>query len=105
MALDSTSVLVVENAPQELLPCLGPEGKSQLPPDFPGDSPRSTSGSDPDSFQIIASSLDPGACESLYAQQSLHHSMALPKVSPTNFHSQKKVLGSLSSQSRNPRLG
>lgn len=62
MALDSTSVLVVENAPQELLPCLCPEGKSQLPPDFPGDSPRSTSGSDPGFFQTTASILGLRVC-------------------------------------------
>ena len=42
-------------------------GWVQLPLASLGGSPRSTAGSDPGSFQIIASALGPGACEILYA--------------------------------------
>ena len=59
MALISTSVLMVEKAPQNgCLQHLCPQWESQLPPTSPGDSPRSASGSDPSPFQITASVLD-----------------------------------------------
>ena len=66
MAPTSTSVLVVgQGPPNGFLQCLSPQGESQMPPDTPRGSPRSACGSDPDSFQIIASALGLGVCEIL----------------------------------------
>lgn len=61
MGLASTSVLMVEEAPQYgLCQCLYLQGEVQLPPDSLGGSPRSASGSDSGSFHINASVLGPG---------------------------------------------
>ena len=67
MALASTSVYVVEGAPQNGRQCLCPQGELQLPPASLGDSPRSAGRSDPSSFQITASALGPVVCVALCA--------------------------------------
>ena len=60
MVLASTNVHVVEQAPQNgCHQCLCPQSELQLPPASLGDSPRLAGGSDPASFQITASALDP----------------------------------------------
>ena len=109
MALASTSVLVVENAPQNgRFQQLYPEGKLQLPPDSLGYSPRSAGGSDPGSFQITSSALGPGACEILCAsfesRVSISYSpLALPKVSLTGHYSQTS--GELVFPKQDPQVG
>ena len=87
MVLASTGVHEVERAPQNgCRQCLCHQGELRLPPASPGDSPRSAGGSDPDSIQLTASALRPGACEILcvpfkngvyFPQPS-----GLPKVNP-----------------------
>ena len=67
MVLASAGTNVVEQDPQNsCCQCLHPQGESQLPPAFLGDSLRSASGSDPGVFQITASILELGACEVLH---------------------------------------
>ena len=68
MVLLSTSVLMVEWAPQnDCHQCLCPQGESKMPPASPGGSPRSASGSGLGSFQITASALGLRASEILHA--------------------------------------
>ena len=94
MAFASTSVLMVEQAPQNgCHQCLCPQSELQSPPVSPGASPTSAGGSDPGSFQITASALGPGVCEILCSHfksgVSLSHSLlALLKVSPIGLQSQ-----------------
>ena len=64
MALASTSVLVLERAPQNgCHQCLFPWGEPQLFSASPGGSPRSASGYDLGFFQNTVSTLGPRACE------------------------------------------
>ena len=67
MALAITSVHVIERASRNgTSQCLCHQGKFQLLPPFPGHPLTSASRSDLGSFQIIFSSLGPGAYELLY---------------------------------------
>ena len=64
MVLVSTSVLVVEQVPQNgCHQCLCLKEEHQLPPASLKGSPRSAGRSDPGSFQITASALGPRAFE------------------------------------------
>lgn len=67
MALDITSVHMIERASRNgTSQCLCHQGKFQLLPPSPGHPLTSASRSDLGSFQIIVSSLGPGAYEMLY---------------------------------------
>ena len=94
MELASTSVHTVEWAPKNACcQCLCPQGELQLPPASLGDSPTSSGGSEPGSFQMTASALGPGACEILCEPfkngvSISHSSLGLPKVSPIGLQSQ-----------------
>ena len=83
MALTSTSVHVVEQAPQNSC-CqhLRPQGELQLPPASLGDSPKSAGRSDPSSFQIAASTLGPVVCEILCVPFKSGFSFPQPSVFP-----------------------
>lgn len=87
MALASTSILMIEAAPQNGRDqYLYFQGEFQLPPTSPGGSPRSAGMSDPGSFQIIVSALGPRACEILCAPfkstvSIMHSTVSLSKVS------------------------
>ena len=91
MALASTNVHVVEQAPQNgCCQCLCPQDELKLPPASPGGSPRSAGGSDPGFFQITASALGPG--DFVWALYEWHlyfpQPSDFPKVSPTGLQSQ-----------------
>ena len=94
MVLTSTSVHVVEQAPQNgYHECLCPQGEVQLPPTTPGNLPRSVGGSDPGSFQITASALGATVytilCVPFKSGVSISHSpQGLLKESPTSLQSQ-----------------
>ena len=94
MVLASTSVLMVENAPQN--GChqhLCPQGESPLPPVSWEGSLRSASDSDPVSFQITASVLGFRTCEIMHtpikSKVSVScNSLAFLHTSPAGFQSQ-----------------
>ena len=66
MALASSSVLVVEQVPQNSCHwCLFPQDESYFPPASLGGSLRSAHWSDPGYFQITASALSLQVCEIL----------------------------------------
>ena len=94
MVLARTSVHMVERAPSNgCCQCLSPQGRLQLPPASPGDSSWSAGRSDPGSFQISASALDPRAFETLSvpfkSEVSIYPSLlGLSKVIPTGFQCQ-----------------
>ena len=94
IVLARISVTVVERDPQnDCHQCLYSQGELHLPSVSPGDSPRSASGSDPESFQITASFLGPGMyeilCGPFKSGVSISHSpLTLPKVRPDGFQSQ-----------------
>ena len=114
MALASTSVHVVERAPQNgCHQCLCPQGELQFPPASLGGSPRSAGGSDPGSFQTTASALGPRAYEILCAPfksgiSISHIPLGLLKVSPAGLQSQKfwgLVFPVQDSQAGEPNVG
>ena len=86
MALTSTSVHVIEQAPKDSCAsvCVCRTSCNCLLPHQ--ETPRSDGGSDSGSFQITTAGLSPGVCESLCASLSgvsiSHSPLALPEVSP-----------------------
>ena len=86
MALASTSVHVIEQAPKDSCAsvCVRRTSCNCLLPHQ--ETPRSDGGSDSGSFQITASGLSPGVCEFVCISKSgvsvSHSPLALPEVSP-----------------------
>ena len=81
----SPRVCGTRRSPKRLLPALRPQGELQSPPASPGDSLRSTGGSDPDNFHGTASDLGPEPvrfCVHPARVESIScNLLALPKVS------------------------
>ena len=94
MALTSANVIAVEQTPNNgCLQNLHPQGKPQLPPASPWDSPRSAGESDQDSIWTTASALGLGVCAILCLPSKSRVSVsysptALLNTSPTGFQSQ-----------------